>query len=397
MHLAAMHQISTPLKTLLFAMAWLLPACLVLASQPASAQLYQSRAQQAILIDMETGSILFQQDAARAAPAASLVKLMTAAIVFDALKQGEITMQTEFVVSEYAWRTGGAPAGGSTMFAELGSSIAVADLLRGLIIQSGNDSAIILAEGLSGTEQEFAKRMNRFAVTLGLHDSTFGNSNGLPHPDQLLSPRDLARIARYIIEDHPDYYGIFAERDFTWNGIRQTNRNPLLTAPIGADGLKTGRTDEAGYGLVGSAMQNGRRLIAVLMGLKTEADRALDGRRLLEWGFTAFDAVEVFPAGLTVGRVRIYGAATGRIGAETKTPVVALMPKQSRDALEARVIYTGPISVPVTKGDKIADLEVYSGNRLIVIAPLFASESVATAGVLKRAVGGVGEFLFGWL
>lgn len=392
MHLGAMHKISSVFKSFLAAICWL-----TLLSLPASAQLYQSRAQQAILIDMETGSILFQQDAERAAPPASLTKTMTTAIVFDALKRGEITMETEFEVSEHAWRTGGAPARGSTMFAALGSNISVADLLRGLIIQSGNDSAIILAEGLSGSEEDFAKRMNEFGKTLGLLDSNFANPSGLPHPDQRVSPRDFVRIARYIIEEHPEYYKIFAERDFLWNGIRQSNRNPLLSAPIGADGMKTGFSQEAGYGLIGSAVQDGRRLIAVLMGLRKESDRALDGRRLLEWGFTAFDAVEVFPAGMEVGRVRVYGGSKGRVGAQTNEPVVALMPKQSRDALEGRIVYTGPISVPITQGDKIADLHVYSGNRLVVVSPLFASETMETAGVLGRAIGGVGEFLFGWL
>lgn len=392
MHLGGMYQIPTPFKTVLPVFLWL-----VLLSLPASAQLYQSRAQQAILVDMETGSILFQQDAERAAPPASLTKIMTAAIVFDALKRGEITLETEFEVSEHAWRTGGAPARGSTMFAALGSSISVADLLRGLIIQSGNDSAIILAEGLSGSEDEFAKRMNRFGKTLGLKDSNFANPSGLPHPDQRVSPRDFVRIARYIIEEHPEYYPIFAERDFLWNGIRQSNRNSLLSAPIGADGLKTGFSQEAGYGLIGSAVQDGRRLIAVLMGLKKESDRVLDGRRLLEWGFTAFNAVEVFPAGMEVGRVRVYGGRSGRVGVRTNEAVVALMPKQSRDALDGRIVYTGPISVPIQEGDEIAELQVYSGNRLVVVSPLYATETMETAGVLRRAIGGVGEFLFGWL
>lgn len=364
---------------------------------PASAQLYQSRAKQAILIDMETGSILFQKDAERAAPPASLTKTMTSAIVFDAIKSGEISLETEFKVSEYAWRTGGAPARGSTMFAELGSNISVEDLLRGMIIQSGNDSAIILAEGLSGDVDAFAKRMNAFGRKLKLQDSNFANPNGLPHPDQRVSPRDLAKIAQYIIEEHPELYKIFAEREFKWNGIRQSNRNPLLSAPIGADGMKTGYSEEAGYGLVGSAIQDGRRLIAVLMGLKKESDRALDGRRLLEWGFTAFDVVEVFPTDTNVGGVRIYGASAGRVGVKVKEPVVALMPKQSKDALEGRIIYNGPIALPIREGDQLAELHIFSGNRLVVTAPLFAIESVEPGGVLTRAFDGVGEFLFGWL
>lgn len=363
----------------------------------ASAQLYQSRARQAILIDMETGSILFQQDAERAAPPASLTKTMTAAVVFDALKRGEISMETKFKVSEYAWRTGGAPARGSTMFAELGSNISVEDLLRGMIIQSGNDAAIVLAEGLSGNVDAFSKRMNEFGKKIGLLHSNFANPNGLPHPDQRVSPRDLATIAQYIIEEHPALYKLFAEREFKWNGIRQSNRNPLLSAPIGADGLKTGFSEEAGYGLVGSAIQDGRRLIAVLMGLKKESDRALDGRRLLEWGFTAFDVVEVFPADTKVGGVRIYGSSRGRIDVKINEPVVALMPKQSKDALEGRIVYTGPIMLPISEGEQLAELHIFSGNRLVVTAPLFATQAVELGGVFSRALDGVGEFLFGWL
>lgn len=382
------------LKYLSFA---IIPVVWMLLATPVSAQLYQSRAKQAILIDMETGSILFQQDADRAAPPASLTKTMTAAIVFDAIKRGEISMETEFKVSEYAWRTGGAPARGSTMFAELGSNISVEDLLRGMIIQSGNDSAIVLAEGLSGDVDVFAKRMNEFGRTLGLQDSNFANPNGLPHPDQRVSPRDLARIAEYIIEEHPELFKIFAEREFKWNGIRQSNRNPLLSAPIGSDGLKTGYSEEAGYGLVGTAIQDGRRLIAVLMGLKKESDRALDGRRLLEWGFTAFDVVEVFPENTNVGRVRIFGGSSGRTDVMVKEPVIALMPKQSKEALEGKIVYEGPITLPIGQGDKIAELHIFSGNRLVVTAPLFAVNDVAVGGVLNRAIGGVGEFLFGWL
>lgn len=369
----------------------------VLTSLPAHSQLYQSRAKQALLIDMETGSILFQQDAERAAPPASLTKTMTAAVVFDALRRGEISLETKFKVSEFAWRTGGAPARGSTMFAELGSSITVEDLLRGMIVQSGNDSAIVLAEGLSGNVEAFAKRMNEFGKTMGLQDSNFANPNGLPHPDQRVSPRDLGKIAQYIIREHPELYKIFAEREFKWNGIRQSNRNPLLSAPIGADGLKTGYSEEAGYGLVGSAIQDGRRLIAVLMGLKKESDRALDGRRMLEWGFTAFDVVEVFPADTDVGRVRIYGGTSGRINVKVNEPVIALMPKQSKEALEGRIVYEGPIVLPIKKGQQLAELHIFSGNRLVVTAPLFAIEDIESGGVLSRAVDGVGEFLFGWL
>ncbi|PCJ91206.1 MAG: D-alanyl-D-alanine carboxypeptidase [Hyphomicrobiales bacterium] len=361
------------------------------------AQNYQSRAKQAILIDVETGSILFSKDANVAAPPASLTKIMTAAIVFDAIKNGEITLETEYKVSEYAWRTGGAPARGSTMFAALGSEISVENLLRGLIVQSGNDSAIILAEGMNGSVEKFAERMNNFGKKLGLTDFNFVNPNGLPHPDHRISASDLAAIANYIITKHADMYPMFAERSFKWNNIRQSNRNPLLSAPIGADGLKTGHSQEAGYGLIGSAVQNGTRLIAVLMGMKRETDRTVDGRRLLEWGFASFIPTDIISANTHVGSVRLYGADQGRLNVKIGEALTALVPKQSRDSMEGRIVYKGPIPAPIKEGEIVAELHVYSGIRLVVTAPLYAEESIAVGSAASRAISGLGEFFFGWL
>ncbi len=257
-------------------------------SGPKSGDGFQTAAPNAIIIDADGGSVLFEKAADDLIPPASLSKLMTAEVVFNAIAQGRLKPNTEFTVSTNAWRRGGAPSRTSAMFLPIHSKVAVDDLLRGVIIQSGNDACIVLAEGISGNEQAFAELMTKRAREIGLTKSTFGNSNGLPDPRQLMSVRELARLARHIILTYPDYYKLYAEREFTWNKIRQYNRNPLLALNIGADGLKTGYTKEAGYGLVASAEQNGLRLIVAVIGLRSEKERADEGKRLLEWGFQSF-------------------------------------------------------------------------------------------------------------
>ncbi|MDO9061341.1 MAG: D-alanyl-D-alanine carboxypeptidase family protein, partial [Bradyrhizobium sp.] len=229
----------------------------------------------AILIEASSGSVLFEKNADELRPPSSMMKLMTAEVVFNAIKKGEVKLNDEYRISENAWRRGGAPSGGSTMFAAIHSKVSVSDLLHGAIIQSGNDACMILAEGMAGNERTFAtEMMTRRAREIGLTKSTFGNSSGLPDPANKMTVRELARLARHIILTHPDFYKLFGEREFTWNKIRQQNRNPLLNALEGADGLKTGHTRDGGYGLVGSAVQDGLRLIVVVNGLEDAGDRA---------------------------------------------------------------------------------------------------------------------------
>ena len=235
---------------------------------------------------------------------------MTAEVVFNELKQGRLKPTTEFSVSTNAWRKGGAPSRTSAMFLSIHSKVAVDDLLHGVIIQSGNDACIVLAEGISGSENDFAELMTKRARELGLAKSTFGNSNGLPHPKQLMTSRELGKLARHIIETYPDYYKIYGEREFTWGKIRQYNRNPLLNMNIGADGMKTGFTKEAGYGLVGSAVQNGTRLIVVVNGLRSEKERADEGKRLLDWGFNNFQSGILFAEGQEIAEAKVYGGET---------------------------------------------------------------------------------------
>ncbi len=281
---------------------------------------FQTLAPHAILIDADTGAILFEKGADEPFSPASMAKLMTVEVLFDEMRKGKLGPDTEFTISENAWRRGGAGGGGSSMFAQLNSKVKLPDLLRGIIVQSGNDAAIAAAEGVAGTEDNFSQIMNRHAKEIGLERSTFRNATGYSAPDQKVTARDLSKLAIHLIETYPENYKLFSEREFTWNKIRQQNRNPLLTLDIGADGLKTGYLEESGYGLTGSAVQNGQRLVLVVSGLKTARDRAAEARKLIEWGFRAFEARQIFNAGETVAEAETFGAEKGRVPLVTKKP-----------------------------------------------------------------------------
>src|ERR1700689_2198888 len=251
----------------------------------------------AILTEATSGAVLFEKNADELRAPSSMMKLMTAEVVFHAVKQGDIKLTDEYRVSENAWRRGGAPAGGSTMFAALNSKVSVDDLLHGAIIQSGNDACIVLAEAMAGNERTFAADfMTKRAREIGLPRSTFANSNGLPDPGNKMTVRELATLARYIIQTYPEFYKLFGEKEFTWNKIKQQNRNPLLNSLDGADGLKTGFTKEGGYGMVGSAVQNGVRLIVVVNGIESSEDRASEAKKMLEWGYRNFETRTLFAA-----------------------------------------------------------------------------------------------------
>ena len=312
-------------------------------SGPKSSDGYQTAAAHAMLIEAESGSVLFEKAADDLLPPASLSKLMTQEVVFNEIKQGRLNPTTEFIVSTNAWRRGGAPSHTSSMFIPIHSKVSVDDLLHGAIIQSANDACIALAEGISGNESTFAELMTKRARELGLAKSTFGNSTGLPDPRQLMTARELAKLARHLIETYPDYYKYYSEREFTWNKIRQFNRNPLLNLNIGADGLKTGFTKEAGYGLVGSAVQNGLRLIVVVNGLRSEKERADEAKKLLEWGFHSFQSGLLFAAGQEIAQAKLYGGVKGHVPLMARKEVRLMVPRGSRDKIIARVVYSGPV------------------------------------------------------
>jgi serine-type D-Ala-D-Ala carboxypeptidase (penicillin-binding protein 5/6) len=364
-------------------------------SGPKAMEGFQTAAAHAILIDAESGTVLFEKGADDLIPPASLSKLMTAELVFSLIKQEKIKPSQEFIVSTNAWRRGGAPSRTSSMFIPIHSKVSVDDLLHGVIIQSANDACIALAEGISGTEGEFAQLMTKRAREIGLAKSTFGNSNGLPDPRQLMTSRELAKLARYIIQTYPDYYKIYGEREFTWNKIRQYNRNPLLALTIGADGLKTGFTKEAGYGLVGSAVQNGLRLIVVVNGLKSEKERADEGKKLLEWGFHSFQSVLLFGDGQEIAQAKLFGGEKGHVPLMAGKEVRLMVPKGSREKIIARVVYSGPVRAPVQEGQKIGTLKVWRGEFLVLEVPLQAAASVGTGSMSQRAFDAATELVLG--
>jgi D-alanyl-D-alanine carboxypeptidase (penicillin-binding protein 5/6) len=356
---------------------------------------YDTDAPTAILIEASSGSVLFEKSADELRAPSSMMKLMTAEVVFRAIKQGDVKLTDQFIVSENSWRKGGAPAGGSTMFAAIHSRIPVDDLLRGAIIQSGNDSCMILAEGIAGNEKAFAEMMTKRARELGLTQSTFANSSGLPDPGNRMTVRELAKLARYITQTYPDFYKLFGEREFTWNKIRQQNRNPLLNSLEGADGLKTGYTKEGGYGMVGSAVQNGMRLIVAVNGLDDPDDRMTEAKKLLEWGFRNFEARTLFAAQQPVGYAKVFGGDSRSIKLASPVPIKVMVQKNGTDKLIARIVYNGPVRAPVEPGQRVGFVKVWRGANIAVEAPVYAAESVATGSTMRRAIDGASELVIG--
>ena len=363
---------------------------------PVQAQTIETKAPNAVLIDAATGTILFEKNADEPIPPASLSKLMTIEMVFQALKEGRLKLEDEFFVSENAWRKGGANSGGSTMFAVLDSQISLIDLIRGVIVQSGNDACIVIAEGMAGSEEAFARTMNTRASELGLTNSRFTNSTGLPDPNHRMSARDLGFLARHMINSYPDLYPIYAEKEFTWNNILQYNRNPLLRSVTGADGLKTGYTKEAGFGLVGSALRADLRLIVVVSGLKTRREREEEARKLLEWGFRTFEQITLFDADEEVGTARVYGGENWSVKLVGDGAVQILLPRDAQGKLRADVRYLGPLMPPIEEGDRVASLRVTTESGISLSVPLYAGEDVEIGPLQRRATDAVLDLLTRW-
>jgi serine-type D-Ala-D-Ala carboxypeptidase (penicillin-binding protein 5/6) len=350
----------------------------------------------AILIEASSGSVLFEKHADELRAPSSMMKLMTAEVVFRALKEGKIKLSDEYRISENAWRRGGAPSGTSTMFAAINSKVSVDDLLHGAIIPSGNDACIALAEGMAGNERIFAADyMTKRARELGLAKSTFANSNGLPDPGNKMTVRELSMLARHLILDYPEFYKLFGEKEFTWNKIRQQNRNPLLNSMEGADGLKTGYTKEGGYGMVGSAVQHGTRLIVVVNGLEDPDDRASEAKKMLEWGYRNFETRTLFAADQPLGYARVFGGETRSVKLSSQQPVKVMVAKQGSERLIARVIYNGPVRAPVTAGQQVGVVRVWRGPNVAMEAPVYAAESVGVGSTMRRAVDAAQELFVG--
>jgi len=350
----------------------------------------------AILMEAASGSILFEKNADELRAPSSMMKLMTAEVVFNAIKEGKVQLTDEYRISENAWRRGGAPSGTSTMFAAINSKVPVDDLLHGAIIQSGNDACIALAEGMAGNERTFASDfMTKRARELGLTKSTFGNSNGLPDPANKMTVRELAKLARHIILDYPEFYKLFGEKEFTWNKIRQQNRNPLLNSLTGADGLKTGYTKEGGYGMVGSAVQNGTRLIVVVNGLEDPDDRAQEAKKMLEWGFRNFETRILFAENQQIGYAKVFGGESRSVKLTSPDPIKLMVPKNGSEKLIARIVYSGPVRAPVKEGQRVGVIRVWRGANLAMEAPIFAAESIGTGSTMRRAIDGASELVIG--
>ena len=350
-------------------------------TSPASTPLgpLDTGARQAILIDFDTDAILLEKNADERMPPSSMSKLMTMYMVFDMLKQGRLKLDQELPVSERAWRMGG-----SKMFVQIGSTVPVQSLMRGVIVQSGNDACVVFAEAISGSEQQFAEAMNEKARELGLTSSTFRNATGWPDPEHRMTCRDLARLAKRLIADFPEYYAVYNERSFQWNGINQENRNPTLARVPGADGLKTGHTEEAGFGLTASVKRGERRLIMVFNGLPTMKARGEESERLLEWGFREFENVSLFRAGETVEEVPVHLGDRRTVPLVGARDVVVTLPKQWRRNLQARLRYEAPVSAPIAKGRELGTIEVTGQGVPPMSLPLLAGADVNRLGLVPR-------------
>lgn len=369
-----------------------------------SAEAFTSKAKQAILIDYETGAILYQKDADALVAPASMSKLATLAVVFDRLKKGTLSLDDTFTVSEHAWRTGGAPSRTSAMFAPLGKEVSVEDLVQGIAIQSGNDASIVVAEGLAGNEAAFAKLMTKYLRDIGLEKSTFGNPTGLPHPDQLMTVREIALLSKHLIEMYPEYYKYFGMRKFPYQpeGRRRPyaffNRNPLLSAIEGADGLKTGHLTSSGYGLVGSVLRGDQRLIAVVHGLSTKSERKNEAIKLLEWGFNNFSTYDLYQPDEIVGKARVWGGEKFYVTLRGKGQIRVLLPKTPlRQKLTAEIVYKAPLKPPIKVGDQVAALRLTSASNAVNEVPLYAAEEIPEGSVVRKGLDSLIVMAWRWV
>jgi len=356
----------------------------------ATAAAIETSAREAFILDATTGRVLLDKNSDVSMPPASMSKIMTTYMVFERLKDGRISLDDELPVSEKAWRKGG-----SKMFVEVGKMVRVEDLLRGVIVQSGNDACIVLAEGLSGTEEAFAAEMTRKGHEIGLTGSSFANATGWPDPNQRMTARDLATLAARIIKDFPEYYGYYSEKEFTFAGIRQSNRNPLLYKSFGADGLKTGHTEEAGYGLTASALQGDRRVILVLNGLKSQKARSEESARLIGWAFREFGNYKLFEAGETVDEAGVWLGVDPTVPLITEQDLTITLSRKARLDMEVKVVYDGPIPAPLEIGQQVAMLIVAAPGEETIEVPLVAGAAVEQLGFFGRITAAVKHLIFG--
>lgn len=341
----------------------------------------ETPAREAMIVDFQTGQVLFEKEPDMKIPTASMSKTMTMYLVFEALKEGKLTLDQQLPVSEKAWRMQG-----SKMFVDLNSLVKVEDLVRGVIVQSGNDATIVLAEGLAGSELEFASQMNKKAQELGMTSSHFMNASGWPDPEHYSTARDLVTLGMAMIKNHPEYYKYYSEKEFTYNNIKQGNRNPLLYKNIGADGIKTGHTEEAGYGLMASAVRGNRRVVMMVGGLKDMEERSNEATRLMEWALTNFENKTLFKP------EQIVTDADVAMGMEKKVPLIVnqdvtvTLPRIGAGNISAQAVYKGPLEAPVKKGDQVGVVRVTIPNMQAIEIPLLAGKDIPRLGFFPSIV-----------
>lgn len=384
------------LKTLVLA-AGLLAGALSASARGAETGVFESKARQAFVVEESTGTLLYSKNPDEIFPPASLLKLATAEYVFNELKQGHITPDTQYKVSEYAWRTGGALSRTSAMFAALNSSIKVSDLLQGVIVQLANDGCIILAEGLSGSESAFAEQLTKRARTLGLTKSVFANSNGLPDPKNKTTMREMVELARLIHANYPDYFKLYSQPQFEWNKINQRNRNPLVSQNIGVDGFATGFAQESGYAIVATVERNGTRIFLGLGGLKSDKERAEEARRVIDWAYSSFARHTVFKKDDIIAEAPVFGGDRSRVPLRAAGDVDIFIPVDTPDRIRARIAYTWPLKAPVAVGQKIGTMRITLGERPLREVDVYATIAVGTGTLASKAFDGLKELLFFWL
>lgn len=344
----------------------------------------ETKARTAVLMDYDTGEILFAKDHKKMVAPASMSKLMTIYMVFEKLKDGTLSLDDVFTVSENAWRKGGAATGGSTMFLKIGQKVRVEDLIKGILIQSGNDACIVAAENIAGSEEEFAQQMNIKAKRIGLMNSSFANSTGLPDPNQKMSMEDLALLSKAIISEFPEFFHIFSEKEFTFNGIKQGNRNPLLYTMRNADGMKTGHTEEAGFSLTATVKRGDRRLIEAMGGMKSNKERSEEAEKLINWGFREFDNYKILEQGQMVAEVPVWMGKEDNVGLIVNEDVVKTIARGKVIDTKMTVVFDKPVRAPIKKGDQLGIVKVEIPDREKFDVPLYADKDVDEVGVFGR-------------
>lgn len=360
-----------------------------------NASAIETKARNVILMDFDTGQYLYVKDHDKMVPPASMSKLMTVNMIFEKIKDGSLSLDDTFTVSENAWRKGGAASGGSTMFLKIGEKVRVEDLIKGIIIQSGNDACIVAAENLAGSEEDFAVEMNKKAKELGLYNSSFANATGLPHPDHRMSVEDLAKLSRHIIQEFPELYYIFSQKVFTHNNITQGNRNPLLYSMPNADGLKTGHTEEAGFSLTATAKKGDRRLIEVMTGMKSNKERSDEAEKIMSWGFREFDNYDILKQGDVIAEIPVVFGNEKKVKLLVGENLKQTLKKSQASKVKMTAVYDKPVKAPFNVGDKLGEIKIEIGDTPVMSVPLVADKSAKKLGFFGRIGQNLKFLLFG--